>query len=97
MCSYQVTDKVGSVSNESSDFIVPVDSLKGTISNFFGKASPPQSSTQQSDTKPPNATKRKVPDKEEQDSLRLANKKAKSKSASPLNKTHITSFFNKKR
>ncbi|SAL97235.1 hypothetical protein [Absidia glauca] len=93
---YQVTDKVGSVSNESSDFIVPVDSLKGTISNFFGKAPSPQSSTHQSDTKPPNATKRKVPDKEEQDSLRLANKKAKSKSASPLNRTHITSFFNKK-
>ncbi|KAI9304323.1 hypothetical protein BJ944DRAFT_267005 [Cunninghamella echinulata] len=38
---YQVTDKVGSTSNESPDFIVPVDSLKSSISNFFTKSSSP--------------------------------------------------------
>ncbi|ORZ17076.1 hypothetical protein BCR42DRAFT_25594 [Absidia repens] len=47
---YQVTDKVGPVSNESSDFIIPVDSLKGSISSFFGKpsSSPVSSSTKSS-------------------------------------------------
>ncbi|CAO3612394.1 unnamed protein product [Cunninghamella blakesleeana] len=39
---YQVTDKVGLTSNESSDFIIPVDSLKSSISSFFGKSNKTQ-------------------------------------------------------
>ncbi|CAO3643811.1 unnamed protein product [Cunninghamella echinulata] len=38
---YQVTDKVGLTSNESPDFIVPVDSLKSSISSFFTKSPSP--------------------------------------------------------
>ncbi|KAI9482545.1 hypothetical protein BDB00DRAFT_857310 [Zychaea mexicana] len=34
---YQVTDAVGSTKNNSPDFVVPVDQLKGSISNFFKK------------------------------------------------------------
>ncbi|ORY94161.1 hypothetical protein BCR43DRAFT_495974 [Syncephalastrum racemosum] len=34
---YQVTDKVGPTGTNSPDFIVPVDKLKGSISNFFQK------------------------------------------------------------
>ncbi|KAI8376314.1 uncharacterized protein BYT42DRAFT_474263, partial [Radiomyces spectabilis] len=34
---YQVTDKVGPVKNNSAEFVVPVDELKGSISNFLQK------------------------------------------------------------
>ncbi|KAI8338498.1 hypothetical protein BC941DRAFT_501663 [Chlamydoabsidia padenii] len=73
---YQVTDKVGLVSNESSDFIVPVDSLKGTISSFFGKASPV-------DTKstPPTLTKRKTM-ADDQDTKRQAEPNKKTTTSS---------------
>ncbi|KAG2225585.1 hypothetical protein INT45_013696 [Circinella minor] len=38
---YQVTDAVGSTRNNSPDFIIPVDQLKGSISNFFKKETKP--------------------------------------------------------
>ncbi|KAI9317321.1 hypothetical protein BX666DRAFT_2040594 [Dichotomocladium elegans] len=35
---YQVTDAVGPITGNSPDFVLPVDSLKGSISNFFKKS-----------------------------------------------------------
>ncbi|KAF7722426.1 hypothetical protein EC973_003165 [Apophysomyces ossiformis] len=40
--SYQVTDRVGPTKNNSPDFVVPVDQLKGSIASFFKK---PESAT----------------------------------------------------
>lgn len=102
---YQVTDAVGPTTNNSSDFVVPVDQLKGSISNFFSKSSSTTSSTKKPD---PPASTNKPKEKETQQSSvtpskRIADtqqedpikKKLKSTTDKDKDKKKITSFFKK--
>ena len=99
--SYQVTDAVGSTKNNSPDFVVPVDQLKGSISNFFKKEN--DSSLSTTTIKPtvtePIKVKRKRMD--DDDHKKPPVKFPKKEIASSNNekdkkkKQKITSFFNK--
>ncbi|KAI8086123.1 uncharacterized protein BX664DRAFT_334964 [Halteromyces radiatus] len=86
---YQVTDKVGPVSNESSDFILPVDTLKGSISSFFGKQ--PETSSK----------KRSSPNKDFQQDIAKKIKtsptsKTSQEKQQSQDRKHITNFFKQK-
>ncbi|KAI8141457.1 hypothetical protein BJV82DRAFT_518398 [Fennellomyces sp. T-0311] len=84
---YQVTDAVGNTKNNSADFVVPVDQLKGSISNFLQK----------------QGTKRKRLDKAEKPIVSDAKKhdakdpseKSATRSVKMQNRGKITSFFKK--
>ncbi|CAO3587469.1 unnamed protein product [Absidia cylindrospora] len=104
---YQVTDKVGPVSNESPDFIIPVDSLKGSISSFFGKSSSsPVSSPNQSANSSPQqpqqqktttqTNKRKAQDENMEKDINKKVKSTRTQHKKQDTKKHITNFFNKK-
>ncbi|CDH57205.1 duf159 domain protein [Lichtheimia corymbifera JMRC:FSU:9682] len=105
---YQVTDAVGPTTNNSSDFVVPVDQLKGSISNFFSKSSttpatkkphPSASTTKSKEQEKPITPSKRSADKDTQEDP--IKKKLKSTQAATTttdkskNKKKITSFFTK--
>ncbi|KAI7876696.1 DUF159-domain-containing protein [Lichtheimia hyalospora FSU 10163] len=107
---YQVTDAVGPTTNNSSNFIIPVDQLKGSISNFFSKPStapkketphPPTSASKPKETEKqqPSVTpsKRNADDDTQQEDQ--IKKKLRSTHATTVDKNtdknKITSFFKK--
>ncbi|KAI9274352.1 hypothetical protein BDA99DRAFT_555792 [Phascolomyces articulosus] len=99
---YQVTDAVGSTKNNSPDFVVPVDQLKGSISNFFKKQKEPPATTTATTTTT-KGLKREHDEDNEKSVMKPIKKEMIHNIDKKMNshdnvkkKQKITSFFNKK-
>ncbi|KAI8066613.1 hypothetical protein BC940DRAFT_333924 [Gongronella butleri] len=108
---YQVTDKVGPTKANSPDFVVPVDQLKGSISNFFGKSTgkPAPAATKHDDAtskpKPANLPPSTATSKEKTAPAKRTSPASspaslppakKTKANAPAGNASIKSFFTKK-